>query len=292
MNKLAIALILTICATTANAQTSEQLVEWISVPTGWTKGETVEVFNPDNLHERINGAAYAFLACKFVEMTTLDLVNNNDSKTYINVSMYLHASPADAYCVYSGERTPDVDFVDIGAEGYVTGSALLYVSGPIYVKIRSHSTDPEVLAAIRSIGQQLAKKIDPHAKLPRILGCFPTENKVAHSETYISESYLGHSYLHSAYQVSYKKEENEYSIFIIECENVDDAKKMVASYFKTAKKNEEIREGVVTINDPYNGEICLSLKKNYLIGITLDKAKGIDTEGIIKGIESRIFLNE
>lgn len=272
----------------SNAQTPQQLVEWLPSTEGWKKSEKVESFNPETLYERINGAADAFLACKFQEMTTLDYINNSDEKLYINVSMYRHATPADAYCIYAGERSPDVEFLNIGGEGYLTGSSLHFTAGSLYVKIRTHSEDASVIDAMKSIATQLSQKIDPNPQLPKMIGCLPKEGMVKRSDLYIAENFMGHSFLHSAYQASYQAGEKDYTAFIIQTADKAEALQMLASYLKLAKNNKKPAEGKFTIKDPYNGEMVVKVTGSYIIGVTLESKPSINADNLIKQMESAL----
>lgn len=270
------------------AQTPEQLVNWLPSIDGWEKSEKVETFNPGTLYERINGAADAFVACKFQEMTTLDYTNTNDEKLYINISMYRHASIADAYCIYASERSPDVEFLTVGGEGYLTGSSLHFMVGALYVKVRSHSEDPSVINTMKNIATQLSQKIDPNPQLPIMLGCLPKEDIIKRSDLYIAENFMGHSFLHSAYQASYQAGEKEYTAFIIEAADIEEALKMLGNYLKLAKNNKKPAEGKFTIKDPYNGEIAIKVKGRYIMGITLDSKPSINPDNLIKQMESAL----
>lgn len=270
------------------AQTPEQLTGWITPPDGWKKGEKVEVFNPETLYERINGAADAFLACKFEEMTTLDLLNVADNSQYINISMYRHASVADAFCIYTAERSPDLEFLPIGSEGYVAGGALHFLAGSMYVKMRSHASDPAVLAAIRSIATSLAKKIEPDPQFPKLLSAMPEENRIPRSDTYISENYMGYSFLHSAFQVSYSIGDKEYAVYIIDAGSPAEAQAALTAYLKQAKSKDKAGEGEFTIADPYNGEMKLLVKQRFIIGITMESEPPITPSVLLKQIASRL----
>ncbi|MDR1919572.1 MAG: hypothetical protein LBQ65_08005, partial [Tannerellaceae bacterium] len=60
------------------AQTPEELKAWLPPVAGWTIAEEAEVFNPDNLFDRINGAAPLFLENNFREMTAVDYKKGDD----------------------------------------------------------------------------------------------------------------------------------------------------------------------------------------------------------------------
>jgi len=89
------------------AQTPDGLKSWLPPVDGWTVSGEVEVFNPDNLFDRINGAAPLFLENNFREMTSMEYKKGAD---YITIQAYRHATPEDAFGMYSSERSSDLEF--------------------------------------------------------------------------------------------------------------------------------------------------------------------------------------
>lgn len=63
INYLLLFFLLPFCS--LKAQTPDELKSWLPPVDGWTVSGEVEVFNPDNLFDRINGAAPLFLENNF-----------------------------------------------------------------------------------------------------------------------------------------------------------------------------------------------------------------------------------
>ncbi len=59
----------------ALAQTPQELKSYLPAIPGWTISEKVEIFSPDNLFDRINGAAPLFIENNFREMTSMEYAN-------------------------------------------------------------------------------------------------------------------------------------------------------------------------------------------------------------------------
>ncbi|MDR0737752.1 MAG: hypothetical protein LBF39_01615 [Prevotellaceae bacterium] len=257
-------------AATAAAQTPAQLRAYLPEVEGWTIADKVESFTPENLYDRINGAADAFLACNFAEMTQLSY-NRVHSDTYITIQCYRHDTPPDAYCIYAGERFPDAEFLTIGAEGYREPQVLNFLSGNVYVKMETHDKSAEAGEAIEKIARTLAKKIDAASTLPALLQRLPEANKVEHSELYVSQSFLAHKFLHSAYMAQYREDGNEYRQFIIDAGTPDAAKQMIKEYLAFAKQEAEPKEKeLITINDRYNGRVDMTWDGPYITGRTYE----------------------
>jgi hypothetical protein len=105
---------------------------------GWNQSEEVQTFVPKTLFEYINGAADLYLAYDFEELKSAEY--HNDKKASVTVDVYRHKTPIDAFGIYSQERLPDANYLDVGVQGYYEKNVLNVLSGDFYVKINSFST--------------------------------------------------------------------------------------------------------------------------------------------------------
>jgi hypothetical protein len=271
------------CACAARAQTPAELRAMLPPADGWTLSDKVEVFNRDNLFDRINGAADAFLICNFEEMTTLDYLKDG-SKSYVTLQMYRHATPDDAFAIYSAERTPDMTFMDIGAEGYRADGIVYFLSGSMYVKLSTSDESAGTAAMMEKVARALAVKIDAKAALPGLLRVFPAKDKQPRSEVYIVESFMGHKFLHSAYRASYAKDGKEYHLFVIDGKTKAGAEKMLVDYLKFSKQPENPSEGLLTVHDRFNGDIPMLWRGRYLFGLVNDSGAQVDTGALLEQV--------
>jgi len=174
------------------SQTPEQLKTYLPPVAGWTIVDETEVFNPDNLFDRINGAAPLYIENNFVEMTSLEYQKGDD---YITIQAYRHASPEDAFGMYASERTSGLTFYPtIGGEGQGDGKNLFFFAGDLYVKIRSNTSE-DVNGTLQEIANALAQKIDANASYPATVKAFPTTGMQPYSVAYITANYIGHEFL-------------------------------------------------------------------------------------------------
>ncbi|MDR0429937.1 MAG: hypothetical protein LBH58_05605 [Tannerellaceae bacterium] len=245
------------------AQTPEQLKSWLPDLTGWTTDSEIEIFNPDNLFDRINGAAPLFIENNFREMTSMEYKKGND---YITIQAYRHATPEDAFGMYSSERSTDLTFLPIGGEGQGDDKNLYFFSGCIYVKMWTNSSD-HLAESIRMIGKTLANKIDPAAGYPLIMAFFPQEGKLPYSETYVTSSYIGHEFLKSVYVVKYQTASGQsFQLFLVDGKTKEGAREALNAYYTFTKQPLDFMEGEMTIKDRYNGDIPAYWKGQYIIG--------------------------
>ncbi|MDR2913550.1 MAG: hypothetical protein LBV74_01740 [Tannerella sp.] len=265
--------------TSASAQTPDEIFSWLPEVKGWDKPAFKEVFNADNLFDRINGAAPLFIENGFQEMTACDYTKGDD---YITIQVYRHATPEDAFGMYASERSSDLMFYEIGGEAHGDNSSLFFFAGPVYVKIRSSVSGEETGEAMREIAGTLAYKVAPDAGYPMIIKSFPEENKIPHTEAYITSNYIGHEFLNKVFVCQYNKNGLTYQLFVISAENNDAAKEILNKYFTFTKQPLEFGEGILLIKDRYNGDIPCLWKNQYLIGIFNENGESVpDAETIL-----------
>jgi hypothetical protein len=244
------------------AQTPEQLKSWLVDVPGWTLSGETEVFDPDNLFDRINGAAPLFIENNFVEMTSLEYKKGDD---YITIQVYRHATPEDAFGMYASERSDELAHFDIGGEAQGDAKDLFFFAGRIYVKMWSNSSD-DVKKILHTIGKELSDKIDAKASYPAVTKAFPEKGKRAWSESYITKGYIGHEFLKSVYSAKYEYEGQSFQLFVVDGKTKDDIRKVLDSYAGFTGQPAVADEGDIVIADRYNGDIPVVWKGQYLVG--------------------------
>ncbi len=264
---------------------------------GWTKEPAPSVYDAETLYEYINGAADLYLDYDFRELSTL-YYEKGESQG-IAVDVYMHASPRDAFGIYSRERPTDTEFLQIGAQGYYEKGILNFVAGPYYVKLSGYSLGDRDEEVLKSLASGVAGRIDRAEGLPELLAAFPDSGLVEHSEGYVAVSFMGHGFLESAFVADYVVEGEELELFIIEADGGDAAQAMVESYVELAEKKGEHMEkdgSVYRFKDPFQsskGAVNLKVHGKYVWGLLSDDAqvsehylkeleKGLKRTGLIR----------
>jgi hypothetical protein len=251
---------------------------------GW-KIENFKSYTSNDLYTAINGAAELFLKYNFIEMSRADYLRDSN---YITVEVYEHETPIDAFGVYSRERPDKNIYFEIGVQGYKEYDYLYFNAGQYYIKIRTLKLDTVSQKAMQDIAGGIALQLNGNAVFPQLFDLFPLGNKVIFSEKYYNESILGFDFLHSSYEVTYKKDNQEFVLFILEGEDEEDANKMIAGYFAYFKiPFEENKRGFFILDDRYNGEICILKKNKYLI-CSRGQIDAIEGEKLLLEIGSKL----
>ena len=275
----------------AVAQPLSELKAKLPQITGWTIDDDVEVFDSENLYERINGAAPGYILFGFEELTVFvyNRNDNNDNGQYITIQIYRHATVEDAFGIYASERPTESNFLAVGAEGYQEGSMMNFFVDDLYVKMESPSTDDDVAKTVKQIALELARHINPQPEFPKQLQYLPVENRIPHSELYIPAGFLGHDFLNRAFIANYEASGKKYQLFVIDAGSVEQAKTMLTKYFQFTKQSTKFREGRLTINDRFNGDLECQWKGQHICGIVNDNHAPVKVNDVLKKISDSMI---
>jgi hypothetical protein len=233
---------------------------------GFKKQTNYPVYTPANLWDFINGAAESYLAYDFVD---LHVAEYKKGKDVIKVEVYKHKDNTMAFGIYSTERSPYFDFINLGTQGYKADGSINFLKGNYYVKIRTYSQNEKVLQAEQDLAQQLAAMLPGETSMPAVISQFPSEGKKVNEETYINESVLGHKFLSKAFRASYQAGNSEFMIFILDKPSKEETMNTVNAYLESANMDATDEDsGKYILKDGYNDIIFMSWKGNRIILIS------------------------
>ncbi|PIV24827.1 MAG: hypothetical protein COZ69_13490 [Deltaproteobacteria bacterium CG_4_8_14_3_um_filter_45_9] len=232
---------------------------------GWKQSGEIQTFIPKTLFEYINGAADFYLVYDFQELKVAEYLN--EKKASVTVEIYRHKTPTYAFGIYSQERNPKANFINVGAQGYVEEEILNFIAGPYYVKITGYKIESGAQEVLISFAKEVLENLGEKGILPARLNSFPREGKVKNSEKFIAKNFLGYAFLHSAFTADYELSGTKFKLFVIDIDRKE-CKDMIQKYLQQTKSPEKnIAEGIYTISDPYHGEIGFHWKGKFIWGI-------------------------
>ncbi len=233
---------------------------------GWKQSGGIQTFSPRKLYDYIDGAADLYLTYDFQELKVAEYLN--EKKASVTVEIYRHGTPSHAFGIYSQERLPNANFLDVGAQGYSEKNILNFVSGNYYVKINSFNTGSEDEEVLLAFARKVADHLGEKGTLPSILSSFPEEGKKKNSEKFIAKDFLGYSFLHSAFTADYELSSKKFKLYVIEGADREDCRSMIQKYLQqTGDQRKNVAEGRYTLPDPYHGEMDLVWKGRHIWGV-------------------------
>ena len=230
---------------------------------GFARTTEAKVYEPSNLWDFIDGAADLFVSYGFVDLH-IAYYRSMDG-VEIRAEAYRHDTPENAFGMYSQERAPGMNYVEVGIQGYAEEGIVNFLTGQYYVKLSSNQTGGAVRDSMLMIARRLEAAIGQPASWPGTLSLLPVEGRVPNSEQYIAESYLGYTFLQGAYTAQYGTKEL-FEIFVIPAQSESLAASMVAAL--AGVNHITLSTGSIqTIRDVHQGEIALVLLGRHVAGI-------------------------
>jgi hypothetical protein len=224
------------------------------------------VYVRDNLWDFIDGAADNYLAYGFVD---LHVAEYKKGRVVIKAEIYKHSDNVMAFGIYSSERSPSFRFVNLGAQGYNADGTINFFKGNYYVKIKTYSKMEKVLRAEESLATRIAAMLPGETLMPAMLSWFPSDGLKPNEEIFINESILGHSFLNKGFKASYQVGNDVFSIFIIESNSADEARKTAETYIaSTGISPVETADSKFVLADGYNGSIFIAWKERRIVIIS------------------------
>jgi hypothetical protein len=245
------------------------LLPLIPAVKGWTLAESPRAFLPGTLFEYIDGAAENYLSYAFQELIVANL-KTEQSSAALTLEIYDMANDRNAFGIYSSERYPESRFLNIGNEGYWEEGTLNFIAGRYYVKLLCFECGDGALRTLTSLAAEIEKRIKEKGQLPPLLGLFPKEGLVAHSEKFILQNVLGFGFLHDGYLAGYQARGSEFEVFILEGRDEPDAADMLKQYLESHLQHNQIPEKNVLgfhIKDRYAENIYIVAAERLVLGV-------------------------
>jgi hypothetical protein len=189
--------------------------------------------------------------------------------------------------MYAAERSPEVHFIAIGAEGYQYQGMLNFLQDRYYVKLLGFGPDAD--AVLETFARALSARIGTHPAFPTLLSKLPAENRKPHSEQYMPADPLGHPFLGPAYMVAYTAGNQESKLFVTVARDETDAQqrlKQLERHFSTTghcQPAPELGTGAIRASNSFEGGVIAKTKGRYLL-LLVNPAK--ESEQLLRKAEA------
>ncbi len=207
------------------------------VPKEWTLYDNkVLRFTAKSLYEHINGRAEFFLAFDAIDLTFASYEKAGVKNTSINVSVYDMASPANAFGVYSGERSDDALPLDLGRAAYRSGANYYFWKGQYYIQIVASNETEALQRTGLDLARQLADFLPDSGAAVWGLSAMPREGLVPDSVQFYLVDAFGLGFLKNTYTAQYRKGDSDVTVFLSRCDTDQSARSTVTRYSKFAER--------------------------------------------------------
>jgi hypothetical protein len=240
---------------------------------GWVMQEKATLYNKETLFDRINGEAELYFPYGFELLASARYQSSRNPKIAVDADVYRMGSLLDAFGIYANYRRKEDVVVNIGVEGAISSSQLLFHQERYFVRLQATGTTslgPDIfLACARAISQNLPR----NAVRPKELEAFMIPGVVPKSERYIAQSLLGYDFFRRGLIADAILNGEQMQVFLVPEDSREAAAKafdQYLSYLRTSGKDIRVT-GVPDRNsldavDPLYGIAYVEQEGRFIIG--------------------------
>ena len=186
----------------------------LSLPGLKPMGKT-EFYNADNLFEKIDGRAPAYVAFNFQQLRCRSFGLDGTAGSYADVYEYRFDTPINAFGLFAQERDPKGKPLDFAADGYASEMGFFFRQGAVYVQIICSDQNSNTLATARAIAENRAKVLPADDTGLAARRKLPAAGLIADSVTFVAENALGQSFLNNVFQANYNFAGQKLTFFLM-----------------------------------------------------------------------------
>ena len=236
------------------ADEEEKITLSALVPAGFNTLSKTEVYNTENLYEKINGKAPFYVESGFEELSTQRFVSSSAEALWMELFVYDMGNVRNAFSVYSTQKRAEAQPFPPMRFAYKTGNALYFVHGKYYVELVGSLESNELLKAMAEVARKIRANlpIDYDTNIDE-LALFPPENLIGENIKLYLTNAFGFEKLTNTFAARYRLENETVTAFLSKQVDSKDAETIAESY-----RNFLIENGAViksTTNKTLEGKV-------------------------------------
>ena len=149
----------------------------------WSPVDSAKRYAGDDLFDYINGGADIYLEYGFVEVIAMEYANINNK--FVQIEIYQMASNESAYGIYSLNKSPNGEIMEIGNEAVLSDYYMILWKDDYIVNLIGYSSDDETIEGIISLAEIIDIKIENKGTKPGLMGILPEEGLIKNENTFI-----------------------------------------------------------------------------------------------------------
>lgn len=213
-----------------SAPLSPAVNAFVDLPAVLTPLSAPEVFNPDNLYDKVDGKAELYLSAGALGMRCQRFALKNDPKTWMEFFVYDMDNLRQSFAVYSMQQRADGQPLDLVTYAYETKNALFFCCGRYYIEAVTASPTPEMMAAMARVSRQFVTRNPPQETRLAELDMFPPEHMVPNSHMFQPADAFGFDQFKNVFSAKYTVNGAEVMAFLTLRPTAEEATALSAAY--------------------------------------------------------------
>ncbi|UCE53284.1 MAG: hypothetical protein JSV31_29195 [Desulfobacterales bacterium] len=184
------------------------------MPKGLVPLSPPELFDSQNLSDKIDGKAELYLTAGFVSLQTRRFKSNAASNLWLEVFIYDMGTGQNAFSVFSAQRREGAEPLNLTQYSYRTENALFLVHGHYYLEIIASEASEDALQPMELYSKAFIDTLEVETKSVTEENLFPKPDLVDNSISLISSDAFGFNRLDQVFTAVYKLGDTEVMAFL------------------------------------------------------------------------------
>jgi hypothetical protein len=174
-----------------------------------------EFYSPENLFEKIDGRAPAYLGFNFRQLRCRSFEVTGSGGSFVDVFEYYMDSPANAFGIFSLERDPKGKRLDYAPDGYSSEMGFFFRQGACYVQIIASDQKPKTIELAQALAQDRAKNLPADNAGLDARRRLPNAGLIPETVAFVQENAQGQEFLKDVFQANYQFEGVNLPFFVM-----------------------------------------------------------------------------
>jgi hypothetical protein len=261
---------------------------------GWAMDGKVTTYTPENLYKYIDGEAELYLPYGFRKAATAMYVKPGSKDVGVVVNIFEMGSLLDAFGIYANYRSPTLEQIKVGTEGFLDESQLMFYQDRYFVQIEASGAPSQDGLLFRSCAETISRNLPDEKEKPGELEFLKMPGTLPLTERYYAAGLLGHGFFGKGLTAEVIIGETRLKSLIILGSSEEAGRKVFTEYGKYLEKSGatpriSIEKGgtILHVIDPLYKGVVLHQSGRYVVGVVGLKEPR-DGDGIVAHLLKRL----
>ncbi len=261
---------------------------------GWAIDGKVAAYTPENLYKYIDGEAELYMPYGFRKAATVLYAKPDTKDIGIVANIFEMGSPLDAFGIYANFRSPTLEQIKVGAEGFLDESQLMFYQDRYFVQIEASGTITQEGPLFRSCAETISRNLPDEKGKPRELEFLKVPGAAPLTAKYYAGGLLGHGFFGKGFTVEAIIGEARVKAILIMGGSEEAARRVFTEYGKYLKESNAAPQisndkgGIVLhVIDPLYKGVVLHQSGQYVVGVVSLKEPH-EGDGIVAQLLKRL----
>jgi len=182
-----------------------------------------EFYSADNLFEKIDGRAPAYLNFNFQQLRCRTFSVAGATGSFVDLYEFRFDTPVNAFGMFALERDPKGASLPFAADGYSGEMGFFFRQGAVYLQVIASDQNPKTLALARAISQDRAGKLPADDKGLDGRRRLPASGMDPGSVQFVQDNAQGQAFLKDVFQATYDFGGDKLPFFVMVAKPADAA---------------------------------------------------------------------